>query len=142
MNTNHVSLLFHLAVKRRRRGRCLAASAALLPLVVAAFLCAPATSVAQTFAAEWSTPDIGRLGPTGLALDTTGGVTYLYASDQNHGRIIKFNAATGARVAAWGETGNGDGQFNSPFGLAVDPATHDIYVVERGNSRIQRITSN
>ncbi|HUR60227.1 MAG TPA: SMP-30/gluconolactonase/LRE family protein [Opitutaceae bacterium] len=105
-------------------------------------LCAPSASVAQTFAAEWSTPDIGRLGPTGLALDSAGGVTYLYASDQNHGRIIKFNAATGARVAAWGETGNADGQFNSPFGLAIEPTTHDVYVVERANNRIQRITSS
>jgi sugar lactone lactonase YvrE len=97
---------------------------------------------AQTFVAEWAEADIGRIGPTGLALDTIGGTTVLYVADQNHGRILKFNAATGARLAAWGTTGNADGEFNSPFGIAIDPRTHDLYVAERGNNRISRITSS
>ena len=97
---------------------------------------------AQTFVAEWSEADIGRVGPTGLALDTIGGTQYLYVADQNHGRILKFDLATGTRVAAWGITGNGDGEFNSPFGLAVDPVSHDLYVAERGSNRISRITSS
>jgi len=97
---------------------------------------------AQTFVAEWAAADIGRIGATGLALDTVGGTTYLYVADQNHGRIIKFNAATGTRVAVWGSTGTADGEFNSPFGIAIDPASHDLYIAERGNNRISRITNN
>lgn len=105
-----------------------------------ALLSAPTVS-AQTFVSEWSTDDIGRLGPTGLALDSSGGSSFLYVADQRFGRIIKFDLATGTRVGVWGQTGNGPLEFNSPYGVAIEPQTHDIYVTERGNSRVQRITS-
>ena len=101
----------------------------------------PAGLCAQTFLGEWSTPDIGRLGPTGLAVDTEGGTTVVYVADEVYGRIIKFDAATGARLAVYGETGTGELQFNRPFGIAIDPATHDLFVAERGNNRVQRITN-
>lgn len=94
----------------------------------------------QTFVAEWAESDVGRLGPTGLAVDRIEGTTYLYASDQILGRIFKFNLTAGRREAVLGGSGFGDGEFNSPYGLAVDPVSHDIYVAERANNRIQRIT--
>lgn len=96
---------------------------------------------AQTFVAEWAFADIGRIGPTGLAIDTVGGATYLYVADQPMGRILKVDLATGKWVAAWGQTGNGPVEFNSPYGVAIDPVSHDLYVAERGNNRIQRITN-
>lgn len=118
--------------------RILACAAVLL-----AFVAGPAASLhAQTFVAEWAEADIGRIGPTGLAVDTIGATTYLYVADNNNGRIIKFNLNTGRREAVWGATGDKDGEFNSPFGIAVDPLSHDIYVVERVNNRVQRLTSN
>ncbi len=119
------------SLRLRLTGAALLLSLALTPLVPA-----------QTFVAEWAEPDIGRIGPTGLALDSVGGTTYLYVADQNHGRIVKFNLNTGTRVAVWGGTGNGNGEFNSPYGLAVDPVSHDLYIAERGNHRISRITSS
>ena len=97
---------------------------------------------AQTFVAEWAEADIGRIGPTGLALDTVGGTQFLYVADQNHGRILKFNLATGTRAAVWGANGDGDGEFNSPYGIAVDPVSHDLYIAERLNNRISRITNS
>lgn len=97
---------------------------------------------AQAFIAEWTDSEAGRMAPAGLALDTIGNVTYLYVTDDTFGRVFKFNAATGARVAVWGETGSGPLQFNRPFGIAVDPVSHDLYVVERGNHRVQRITNS
>ncbi len=100
------------------------------------------TLAAQTFVAEWAESDIGRLGPTGLAVDRIDGTTYLYASDQILGRILRFNLISGRREAVLGASGFGDGEFNSPYGLAVDPASHDIYVAERANNRIQRITKD
>lgn len=114
-----------------------------LSFVVAVFAAGALSADAhgQTFVAEWAEADIGRIGPVGLALDTIGGVTYLYAADQNNGRILKFDAATGRRVAVWGRTGTGELEFNSPYGIAVDPVSHDLYVVERANRRVQRITS-
>ena len=96
---------------------------------------------AQAFVAEWGMDDIGRIGPTGMALDTVGTATYLYVADQPLGRILKIDLGTGARVAAWGQTGNGPLEFNSPYGVAVDPTSHDLYIAERGNHRIQRITN-
>ncbi len=97
---------------------------------------------AQTFIAEWAEADIGRLGPTGLALDTVGNATYLYVADENHGRVLKFDLAAGRRVAMWGVTGEGQVEFNRPFGLAVDPVSHDLYIAERANRRIHRITNS
>ncbi len=94
----------------------------------------------QSFVAEWAESDIGRLGPTGLVADRVDGTTYLYASDQILGRILKFDLNLGRRVAVLGGSGFGDGEFNGPYGLAVDPASHDLYVAENTNNRIQRIS--
>ena len=44
-------------------------------------------------------------------------------------------------VTKWGTFGNGDGQFNSPCGVAVDSAGN-VYVVDTGNTRIQKFNSN
>jgi sugar lactone lactonase YvrE len=111
-------------------------------LVALALAWSPRLAHAQTFVAEWPEADIGRIGPTGMAIDTIGGVQYLYVADDPLGRIIKINLATGARVAVWGGTGTADGQFNAPYGIAVDPVSHDLYIAERGNHRISRITSS
>ena len=42
----------------------------------------------------------------------------------------------------WGSKGNGDGQFNDPTSVAVDPATNKIYVADPINKRIQVFDSN
>jgi sugar lactone lactonase YvrE len=107
--------------------------ALLLPL-------AAATLTAQTFVAEWTAASEGRLGPTGMLVTNEGGTSFLYVSDQPHGRIVKFNASTGAVVALFGQQGFGPGELNSPYGLARDPASGDIYVAERGNNRVSRFT--
>lgn len=99
------------------------------------------TAAAQQFLAEWSEDDVGRLGPTGLALDKVGTATYLYAADQVGGRIFKIDVATGTRAGVYGQVGNGPVEFNNPYGIAVDPVSHDLYIAERGNDRVQRITN-
>ena len=43
-------------------------------------------------------------------------------------------------VRTWGTTGAGDGQFISPYGVAVD-ANGNVYVVDTNNNRIQKFTS-
>jgi sugar lactone lactonase YvrE len=100
------------------------------------------TASAQTFVTEWAEADIGRIGPTSLAIDTVNGATYLYATDDPGGRIIKIDLATGNRVGAYGQTGNGPLEFNAPYGVAIEPVSHDLYVAERGNHRVQRITAD
>ncbi len=41
----------------------------------------------------------------------------------------------------FGAEGTGPGQFKSPEGVAVNDATHDVYVVDRGNRRVQEFNS-
>ncbi|MEK7353203.1 MAG: hypothetical protein AABZ77_01690, partial [Chloroflexota bacterium] len=41
----------------------------------------------------------------------------------------------------WGSSGSGNGQFNSPLGVAVDSAGN-VYVADSGNHRIQKFTSS
>jgi DNA-binding beta-propeller fold protein YncE len=40
-------------------------------------------------------------------------------------------------VSSWGLNGTGEAQFQSPQGIAIDPLFNNVYVVDKGNSRIQ-----
>lgn len=46
------------------------------------------------------------------------------------------------QVGKFGSFGSGDGQFTSLAGVAVDPASNDVYVVDRGNSRVEKFDSS
>ena len=54
------------------------------------------------------------------------------AATLNH-RIQRFSA-TGQFLSTWGALGTGDGQFNSPWGVAVAPHG-TVYVADWGNHR-------
>jgi DNA-binding beta-propeller fold protein YncE len=41
----------------------------------------------------------------------------------------------------WGNYGAGNGQFNSPAGIAVD-SSNNVYVVDANNNRVEKFTSN
>jgi sugar lactone lactonase YvrE len=82
--------------------------------------------------------DVGN--PTGLALDTLGGITYLYASDHLGGRVFKYNLTDGTRVQIAGH-GTGPGQFIWPDSIGIDPATHDLYIADRQLHRMSRLTN-
>src|SRR4051812_28289656 len=71
----------------------------------------------QTFVTEWNAAVEGRVGPTGMLVSTESGTSYLYVSDQPRGRILKFNASSGAIVTMFGQVGDGPGDLNSPYGL-------------------------
>jgi tripartite motif-containing protein 71 len=51
------------------------------------------------------------------------------------------SAQTPAYITQWGTYGNMDGQFWSPYGVAVD-ASGNVYVADTGNFRIQKFMSN
>jgi hypothetical protein len=61
----------------------------------------------------------------------------LYVADVANNRIQKFDSA-GNFLLAWGTTGSGNGQFNSPAFVSVDPVGGFIYVTDIGNYRIQK----
>ena len=71
--------------------------------------------------------------PTDVTWDPAGNI---YVADgYNNSRVAKFDKF-GKWVKAWGERGNGPGQFNIPHTIASD-AKGNIYVGDRTNQRIQ-----
>ncbi len=52
--------------------------------------------------------------------------------------IVKFDAS-GHVITRWGQTGSGNGQFNSPVGLAV--TNEFVFVADHSNNRVQYFTS-
>ena len=87
---------------------------------------------------EWRGPDPGFYGPRRIAI---GPDDSIYVVDQGHTRIIKFRP-DGTVLTIWGSKGNGDGQFDDPTSVAVDPKTSKVYVADPRNKRIQVFDSD
>src|SRR3954452_2985119 len=77
----------------------------------------------------------------GIAIDGNS----LYIADQNNDRVQRFAlGADGAPAfaSAFGAPGTGDGQFDLPQGIAVDPeGDHDVFVADDRNHRVQRFNA-
>jgi len=91
-----------------------------------------------TFVAEWKGPDPGFYGPRGIAIGPDGSI---YVLDQGHTRIVRFSP-DGLVLSIWGSKGTGEGQFNDPTSVAVDPRNNRVYVADPINRRIQVFDSN
>jgi sugar lactone lactonase YvrE len=72
--------------------------------------------------------------PRNVAVGSDGN---LYIADSGNHRIQVFDAA-GNFVTAWGEFGAAPGQFNEPWGIAVDDEF--VYVADTWNHRIQKFS--
>ena len=75
--------------------------------------------------------------PTGIALDADGN---LYVMDAGNSRVVKFDRR-GRPLLAWGQQGEGDGQFrvvseNTGY-LSLD-REGNVYVADTDNQRIQK----
>ena len=90
------------------------------------------------FVAEWKGPEPGFYGPRRIAI---GPDDSIYVVDQGHNRIAKFSPG-GEVLTVWGSAGSGDGQFNDPTSVAVDPSTNKVYVADPINKRIQVFDEN
>jgi len=96
-----------------------------------------------TFVTAWGTYGTGNGqfdAPYGIAVDRSG---FVYVSDRNNNRIQKFSSTDGinyAFVTKWGAYGTGDGQFDAPYGLAID-GSGLIYVADMLNNRVQAFNS-
>lgn len=76
--------------------------------------------------------------PYRVAIDSS---NVLYVADYQNCNILKYNTSSGALIGNWGSKGPGNGQFDSPTGLAVDNAGN-VYVSEDNNNRIQHFLSD
>jgi DNA-binding beta-propeller fold protein YncE len=90
------------------------------------------------FLTKWGTGTSGPwngqfYSPHGVTVDSGGDV---YVVDSNH-RVQKFEA-DGRFLTKWGSSGDRDGLFSTPEGVAVHDSTDFVYVVDAGNHRIQR----
>src|SRR6476661_8548804 len=83
--------------------------------------------------AEWRGPDVGFYGPRRVAIGPDDSV---YVMDQGRTRVVKFNP-DGKVLTVWGAKGSGDGQFDDPASVAVDPTANKVYVADPRNKRIQ-----
>src|SRR5690606_20002128 len=70
--------------------------------------------------------------PVSVAVDDHG---LVYVVESGNDRIIVLNLDDGSVQAEWGGSGQGDGQFSAPQGIAV--AGNSVYVADTGNHRVQ-----
>ncbi len=79
--------------------------------------------------------------PWELAVDNSGGSSNgdVFVADNGIQNIQRFTS-TGIYVTQWGSNGTGNGQFNSPEGIAID-SNENIYVLDTGNSRIEKFSN-
>ncbi|HVD07740.1 MAG TPA: hypothetical protein VNB67_04785, partial [Nitrososphaeraceae archaeon] len=45
-------------------------------------------------------------------------------------------------IKTWGSLGKGEGQFNGPTGIIEDFGGNTLYVVDAGNNRIEKFTTD
>ena len=75
--------------------------------------------------------------PGGIAIDAS--THNIVVVDYGNSRVQVFDA-DGNYLSQFGSSGTGDGQFdpgNGPTGLDIDQSTHDVVVLDRGDSRAE-----
>ena len=77
-------------------------------------------------------------GPTDVAFAPNG--DFYVADGYGNARVVKFSR-NGKYIRAWGRKGTGDGEFNLPHAIVVDPRGL-VYVADRENFRIQIFDGN
>ena len=86
-----------------------------------------------TYLSQFAAP-----GAAGAAVDPECGGD-IYVTDLI-GNVVNQYSASGSLPATFGSSGSGNGQFNEPVAVAVDPTSGDLYVAEAGNHRVQKLS--
>jgi streptogramin lyase len=109
---------------------------ALAGLVILAALVAggsTALAAAPPYAEEW--PTVG--GPQDVEVDPDGRI-WVSCDDDS---IRVYTPTGGHLLFAFGGTGNGDGEFQTPYGMAFDPGG-DVYICDYLGARVEKFDSN
>ncbi len=99
-----------------------------------------------TFVTKWGSQGSGDgqfESPLGIAVDSYGNVFVTDGSGrlgESNNRIEKFDSS-GNFITKWGSYGNGNGQFDFPYGVALD-FSGNVYVAEPSNNRIDKFDSS
>lgn len=56
--------------------------------------------------------------------------------------LLIFGEQALASGSSFGSKGSGDGQFNEPTGVAINETSGDVYVVDKGNDRVEIFSSS
>ena len=99
------------------------------------------------YLAKWGSEGSSKgefVWPQGMAVDRDGNVYIADANNDlrretNH-RVQKFDR-NGVYLTEWGTRGSGNGQFDQPWGIAIDK-DGNVYVADNVNHRVQKFDSN
>lgn len=85
-------------------------------------------------------------GPVGMTVLAPKGARYTLFNvvDQGNHRVHRFRTYQGVFYFdwTWGSQGTGNGQFQTPWGIAGSPDALSVYVTDALNHRVQRFDSN
>jgi sugar lactone lactonase YvrE len=111
-------------------------------LVVGATLAAGATAAGQGFkqVGKWGKVGTGngQFGNSAFGLATSKGGN-VYVADTGNNRVQVFSAK-GGFVDKFGTNGGGNGQFASPYDVAVAP-DGNVFVADYSNDRVQKLSA-
>ena len=96
------------------------------------------------FLSNWGEPGSGEgqlNGPAGIAIDNSPGAngSVVIVDSMNH-RVQRFTR-DGEYLGGFGSHGNGDGQFDMPWGICID-SEGAIYVADWRNQRVQKFDAD
>ena len=97
----------------------------------------PITSVNNKFISQ---TNVDFTTVPGSITPVTNNLINIYVADHDNDRIQKFDGS-GTFILKWGSQGTGNGQFQKPYGIAID-SLNNVYVVDKDNDRIQKFDSN
>jgi tripartite motif-containing protein 71 len=103
-------------------------------MAMAGAACAGTPKFVKTLAG----PSFAEVYPAGFEYDVA--LDRLVVADTGMNRIDLYSS-TGSKTGEFGGYGTGDGEFNTPRDIAIDPSSN-IYVADAANHRVQKFDRN